>query len=99
MFQHFGVTISLIFPKILVDLLILNSKIVITPNNSKMLYSYITNNAKYFFYFENCLETLDGTYLPAYFLAIIALHIKIKRDSCYKTFLKYAKLILYFVTF
>ena len=52
-------------------MLILHQKIVITPNNSKLLDSRITNDAKYFSYFENCLGALDGTQLSAHLPAII----------------------------
>lgn len=52
-------------------MLILHQKIVIIPNNSELLDSRIADNVKYFSYFENCLEALDGIYLPAHLLATI----------------------------
>lgn len=62
-----------IFHKVLVIVLILYQKIVITLNNSELLNSYITNNVKYFSYFENFLSALNSIHLLAHLLITIAI--------------------------
>lgn len=53
----------------LASILILYQKIVIIPNNSKLLNSYIMDDIKYFSCFKNYLRVLDNihflVYLPA----------------------------------
>lgn len=53
-------------------MLILYQKSVITINNFELLNFHIVNNAKYIFYFKNCLKILNNTYLLTHLLAIIA---------------------------
>ncbi len=72
-FQYSVATISLVFHKVLVTVLILHQKIVIILNNSKLLDSHIADDVKYFPYFENFLGALDGTHFPAHFLATIVM--------------------------
>lgn len=71
-FQRSGATISLVFHEVLAAVLILNQKIATTPNSSELLDPRIANDTKYFPYFENCLEALDGTHLPVHLPATIA---------------------------
>lgn len=71
-FQYSGATISLVFHKVLIALLILYQKTIILPTITEPLDSCITENTKNFPYFKDCLGALDNTYLSTHLLSILA---------------------------
>lgn len=65
-FQHFGETISQYFPKVLNALVLMHAYYVQLPINTNKIDAQIRKDFKYEPYFEDCLGTLDRTYIFIY---------------------------------